>query len=504
MHIRTYAPAEHRLAPEWFKGKRVTVMGLGIHGGGLGAAKWLLRQGARVTVTDLRGKAALETSVAALDQAVAARKAKGEKPSLRYVLGAHPEELFTDADMVIRNPAVPRGNKFIALAEAKGVRVESDIALFFHLCPFPILAVSGTKGKTTTTMLLAAICRTHDKRTVIGGNVRISPLDALDKLIALSARKSVAPPIVLELSSWQLESLERHKLSPHVGVVVNVMPDHLDRYDGMADYARAKELIVAHQKEGDIAVLNADNTWTAAMARRKGEMPEAPHGGRRIVFSVTKEPKGDAAFLRGGQVILREDGKETAVVRLSTVKLLGDHNAANILAAIAAARAYGIPLHAIRKGLKSFAGVPHRLEDIRNIRGVRYVNDTAATAPDASIAALKTFGTGVNKKRIILLSGGADKNLEFGPWAKAVVAYAKRVILFDGTVIPKMTAALKRAKLVGPIVVVKSMPEAVALAEEIAAKGDVVLLSPGCASFGVFKNEFDRGEKFIAAVRKLR
>lgn len=503
---------ERMFSPEWFQGKKITVMGLGVHGGGLGAAKWLAGRGARVTVTDLRDKKALADSITVLDKAVADMAKKSKKGSvrkIRYVLGSHPEELFSGADMVIRNPAVPRGNRFIALAQKSGVPVESDISIFFILCPFPIMAVTGTKGKTTTTMLLAEICRASDPRTVIGGNVRISVLDSLDKLIALSTRNAKAkknspnPPIVLELSSWQLESLEPCGMSPRVGVVLNVMEDHLDRYDGIADYARAKEICVAFQNEGDVAVLNADDPWTMEMADRKGGLCSGPHKGRRILFSAKRRPKGNACFLRDGQIVLHDRGTENVIGPIAKVKLLGAHNVSNILAAVAAACEYGIPLPAVRKGLASFKGVPYRLETIRLLSGIRYVNDTAATATDASIAALETFGA-TTKKRIILITGGADKNLSFGAWAKSCAKHAKALVIFDGTATPKMTAALDGARATATRTLVRSMPDAVAEARRQAKRGDVILLSPGCASFGVFKNEFDRGDQFTSAVKKLR
>jgi UDP-N-acetylmuramoylalanine--D-glutamate ligase len=502
------------LTVDWFKGKHVTVMGLGVHGGGLGSAKWLMRHGAKVTVTDLRDQHSLADSIAALERAwiiEAHRADKGTMHRVRYVLGRHDESDFSGADMVIRNPAVPREHPLLALAAKRGVPVESDVSLFFLLCPFPIAAISGTKGKTTTTTLLAAMGKAHDKRTVVGGNIRISPLDALDGLLRLARSRRVArnvpsriegPPIVLELSSWQLESLERHRLSPRVGVLTNVLEDHLNRYEGMDDYARAKELILAFQKEGDVAVVNVDNPRVAAMGRRKSAVRGATHGGKRSWFSLKKQSGLDGCFVEGRDIVLRDGGKKTKVMPVSAIKLQGVHNRANALAAIAAAHAMGIPLEAIRRGIADTVSVPGRLEDVRVWRGIRFVNDTTATAPDASVAALETLGK--RRKRIVLIAGGADKELTFDAWAAKVPAAVRHLVLFDGSATPKMETALANAGANVPIAGARSMREALGEAVRHAKKGDIVLLSPGCASFGIFKNEFDRGDQFVALVKKLR
>lgn len=494
------------ISVDWFKGKKVTVMGLGVHGGGLGSARWLMRHGAKVTVTDLRDQHSLADSIAALERTwliESHRAGRGVMHRARYVLGRHDEADFAGADMVIRNPAVPREHPLLALAAKRDVPVESDISLFFLLCPFPIAAISGTKGKTTTTTLLAAMCKSHDARTVVGGNIRISPLDSLDKLLRIArSRRVVPPPIVLELSSWQLESLERHRLSPAVGVLTNVLEDHLNRYEGMDDYARAKELILAFQKDGDVAVVNADNPRVAAMGRRASAVRGSSHGGRRLWFSLRKKTGLDGCFVEAGNVVLREAGRKIPVMPVSAIKLQGTHNRANVLAAVAAAHAMGIPLAAIRQGVADTPSVPGRLEEVRTWRGIRFVNDTTATAPDASVAALETLGR--RRKRIVLIAGGADKDLTFDAWAAKVPASVRHLVLFDGSATPKMETALAKAGANVPIAGARSMREALGEAVRHAKKGDIVLLSPGCASFGIFKNEFDRGDQFVALVKKLR
>lgn len=481
------------MSPDFFRDKRVTVMGLGLHGGGLGIAKWLMRRGAAVTVTDLKDQHALVSSISSLEREYLkayAKLGRGRVHKIRYVLGRHDESDFTSSDLVIQNPGVPREHPLLALSRKSGVPVDTDIGIFFELCPFPITAVTGTKGKTTTTALLAAMCRAADPKTVIGGNIRISPLDALDRLLKMPSGKP--HPIVLELSSWQLEGLETRRRSPHVGVITNIKEDHLNRYRDMDDYAAAKKLMVRFQTEGDIAILNADDS------RLKTLRPAAA----TLWFTLNKFLAKEGCFIRGGAVFLTRGGKNARVCELADFKMPGRHNLANLLAAVCAASAVGVPVSTMRRVIRDFKGVPGRLEEIAVKKGVRYVNDTTATAPDATIAALETVGG--KKKNIILISGGADKNLDFSGWAASVKKYAKHLVLFDGSATPKMEEALVNRKINIPIVGARSMREALREARLHARTGDIVLLSPGCASFGLFVNEFDRGDQFVREVKALR
>ena len=491
----------------WFKGKRITVMGLGLHGGGLGVAKWLLRRGARLTVTDMKDRKSLAKSIAILDteykRCLLKPPFKTRPKKIRYVLGKHDKADFIQADMIIRNPAVPQDHHLLIQAEKKGIPVESDTSLFFLLCPYPITAVTGTKGKTTTTTLLSEICQKYDKRTVVGGNIRISSMDGLDSLLRLSARKQPAPPIVLELSSWQLESLEKHKLSPSVSVITNIMRDHLNRYGGrMTNYAAAKELIVKFQKQNDTAVVNADDKRVEAMTHRLEKRSDHP---RIIRFSMVDVRHSDACFLEKGNVVVIEKGRKYIVVPLKSIKIIGEHNIANILAAVAVARSLHIPLKIIAAAVRAFKGVSGRLEMVATKKCITYINDTTATTPDASKAAVETFTDfRTGERGAILIAGGADKDLHFGSWAKIVAQSVKGLILFNGTATPKMEQALRRAKTKVSWVKVKSMKDAMKAAQAIADSGDTVLLSPGCASFGIFVNEFDRGDQFVAEVKKIK
>jgi UDP-N-acetylmuramoylalanine--D-glutamate ligase len=464
--------------------KKVTVMGLGVNQGGLGVSKWLLRQGARLTITDLKDRHALAASI---DELEALRISLGKKAhKVRYVLGEHRAEDFKDADLVIQNPGVPRDSAFLKIARKAGALIESEMSIFFRLCPQLIVGISGTKGKTTVTALLGAMLEASFGRVFVAGNIRKSAL-------AYAMEVKNETPIVLELSSWQLESLKAVGRSPNIAILTNVLPDHLNRYDGMKDYAAAKELIYAWQLPTDIAIVPYDNRYTKKMgARVRGER-----------FWASMKPIADeqnGLYYRKGKAMVRAQGVETVLFEEKDVRLPGVHNLWNALLAGGAAFLRGAKPLAIRKALRSFKGVPHRLELVRALRGVSYWNDTAATTPEASTAAMETLFA---KKKGILIAGGADKELRFSEWAKVVKRFAKEVIVFEGTATPKMVKALKKEHVrIGDAA--PSMHDAVQHAARAAEKGESVLLSPGCASFGLFVNEFDRGDQFRAAVGRLR
>jgi len=482
------------------RGKRALVMGLGIHGGGLGVARFLADQGALVTVTDLRGPEQLQSSIDAL----------ADLP-ITYVLGQHRDEDFGTADLVIRNPGVPRESRYLRIARAAGAAIEMEMTLFFRLCPGPILGITGTKGKTTTTLLAAAMLREQYPDTVVAGNLRVSALEALPRITA-------GTPVVLELSSWQLEGLGEAKLSPQYACITNISPDHLDRYGSMEAYAEAKKQILAHQRPGDLVVLNYDDQV------QYGWAANAPGA---IVWFAQRQEEYDLqdrpVMIYGETGILWLDASlphdqpmpVERVIEIEDIRLPGQHNRANVAAAAALAKSFGVSNAHIRSAIGRFIGVEHRLEFVREIDGVRYINDTAATAPEAAIAALRSFG-----QPIVLIAGGADKNLPFDDLAHEIVSQAKAVVLLEGSATPRLIEALaqaddrqqriddssqlpiidRRSAIVGPF---DNFEQAIRAASDLAAPGDIVLLSPGCASFGMFRNEFHRGEEFRRIVREL-
>ena len=462
-------------------GKRVLVMGLGLHGGGLGVTRWLIGQGAEVTVTDLKTAEQLRASVAAL---------VGQP--VRFVLGRHDAADFATADLVIRNPGVPSQSPYLQIARDHGVPVEMEMGLFFHLCPAPILAVTGTKGKTTVTSLTGAIIRRSRPDAVIAGNIAggsqqwHGDLPALELLPHIHADT----PVILELSSWQLEGLSVNS-APHIAAVTNVLPDHLNRYASMADYAASKVLIFEHQRPSDTVVLNYDNAITCGFAA------EAP----AKVAWFSRKCAVQGAFLAGDEIRWQWRGEVTSLASLADVRIPGLHNVENVLAAAALAMVWGASPQDVRAAIREFPGVPHRLEFVAQVGGVRYYDDTTATTPDATIGALEAFSVDVP---IILIAGGSDKGLDYAQVARAIAQRVKSVVLLGGAGTDKIESAL-RAWHAGDRIAGRfdSMEKAVASARQLATPGDVVLLSPACASFGMFANEFQRGDQFKQLVKDL-
>ena len=430
-------------------GCRAVVMGLGLHGGGVGVAQYLAAQGAAVTVTDLRDEATLQPSLAEL-----------EGLPLRYVLGRHEDEDFQRADLVVRNPAVPLDSPYLALAQEAGARIEMESSLFVNACPSAFIAgITGTKGKTTTTVLLSQMLDAADYHVVTAGNLRVSMLSQLAEITAETR-------VVLELSSWQLEAFVPHAFSPPLAVVTNVLPDHLNRYAGMDDYAAAKEINVRYQDAEDVAVLNKGNGYTWRMGRR------AP--GTVVWFSDQDTVPGAAD---------------------SAAK--GAHQRENMAAACAAARAWGVTDAAVASAVRAFRGVPHRQELVREWRGIRFINDTTATMPTATVACIEA----IPEPKVLIL-GGADKCLDFTDLARTLHAHReliRGIVLLEGSATDRLANELPLPVAGRYADIAQALDQAVALARS----GDAVILSPGCASFGMFNHEFERGEVFRAWVNDL-
>ncbi|MDD5341265.1 MAG: UDP-N-acetylmuramoyl-L-alanine--D-glutamate ligase [Patescibacteria group bacterium] len=458
-----------------FKNKKITIMGLGLHGGGLGVAKFLARQGARLTITDLKSRKQLMSTLKEL-----------KKFKIKYVLGRHDKNDFKEAAMIIQNPGVPRDSEFLRIAQTNHIPIETDLTLFFKLCPSKnIIGITGTKGKSTTTGLVYEIMKLYKKDAVLGGNIRISPLESLPKI-----KKDT--PVVLELSSWQLEGLGRKKISPRFALVTNVLRDHLNTYDGMTHYASAKALITKFQSRNDIAVFNRDNEYTRVMAKKS----------KARVFWYTRKNLGEkenGGFIKNGWFKFKEGNKIISVIKLKNVRLIGQHNEENILAAITLSLAMKVPISIIRQAIKKYKGLSGRLELVAIKNGVKFYNDTTATAPDALVAALNSFD-----KKVVLLAGGTDKKLDFKEAARVIKKKTKHLILFNGTATEKLIRELRRAKFDNEIILADSMSEAFYEAKQMLERGDIFLLSPGAASFGLFINEFDRGDQFNKEVKKFK
>lgn len=439
-------------------------MGLGLFGGGVGAVRFLLRKGAVVTVTDLRPEKDLHASVHTL---------KGLP--IAFVLGGHEETDFQNADLIVANPAVPRSSRYLKIAESAGVPITSEICLFVERCPAPIIGVTGSSGKTTTTSLIGEMLKQKDKRTRIGGNIGGSLLEELDLLQA-------DIPIVLELSSFQLDRLGDLPWSPHIAVITNFAPNHIDIHGSLQAYRQAKQQIVRHQTKGDWTIVNGED---AEVSRWAG-------AGQRVVFAA--EGEGDV-FVREGKIQHTIGGEARTICSADTISLRGRHNLANALAATGAAVISGVSEENIAEVLQTFQGVPHRLEQVAEVNGILYVNDSIATSPDRTRTALMAYD-----KPIVLIAGGYDKGIAYDTLGVAIAERVAHLIVMGDT--GDAIAATAKGKT--NIHRVENLEEAMGCATGLAQAGDVVLLSPASASYDQFRNFEERGQRFRECVEKLK
>lgn len=460
------------------KGKKVTVMGLGLHGGGIGTVRFLSWAGAVVTVTDLKSKEELAPSLLKLK----------DLKNITYVFNQHRPEDFTKTDMIVKTPPAPWDNKYVKLALENKIPVEVDSSLFFKLCKNTVIGVTGTKGKTTTSTLIYEILKAAGKDPV---KVGIGQTPVLDKIKDLK-KDSV---IVFELSSWRLSAIGRHKISPKIAVITNIFPDHLNYYKTLEEYIKDKKYIFQNQKADDFCAVNWDDE---VLNKVEGEV-----NAKIIKFSKNKVNGGQSVCIIDDAIYINDGIDEKRVLEVSEIKLKGNHNIYNVLAAVSAATALGIDPKVIKKAITEFKGIPHRLEFVRELEGIKYYNDTAATTSESAIAGINSFS-----EPIVLICGGSDKNLDFSELGKVISKKIKSVIFLKGKgtdkLIDEMKKCLAEKSGENDFKIVESMEKAVELARIEAKGGDIVLLSPGAASFGMFANEFDRGDKFKAAVNALK
>jgi len=430
-----------------FKGKKILIMGLGLHGGGAGAAKFFCKQGANVLVTDLKTKQQLEESI---------KKLKGLK--IKYALGGHREEDFKNSDLIIKNPDVPASSPHLEIARKNNVPVETDVSLFFKMSNAFTIGVTGTKGKSTTASLIFHLLKPRYKKIFLAGNIGVSPLEVLPKI----KKGSV---VVLELSSFELDDL---KQSPQIAVITNILPDHLNRYAGMQEYVESKKTIFKFQSEEDFLVLNMDDFIVRQFA------DDAPS---KVCWFSAKD------------------------INSKEFKLLGEHNKSNLAAAVAVAKIFKISDAEVKKSIKTFKGVKSRQEFIKEVRGVKYFNDTTATIPEAVIAAIDSLSEKFPKAKIFLVCGGVYKGVDYKKFAKKIRQKNVAIILLPGSASDKIKESLPGYKKINEVF---SMQEAVKTAQNLAQKGDVAVLSPAASSFNMFKNEFDRGGQFVKFVKMLK
>lgn len=452
--------------------KNVLVVGLGVTG--LSMARWLDARGAVVAVADSR------------DNPPHAARLQAELPGVPLFTGKLRQEVFRNADLLAVSPGVSLREPAVADALAHGVEVFGDIELFAQALNAQdlafrsqVIAITGSNGKSTVTEMVGAMCRKAGLHTVVAGNIGLPVLDALSDL---GQRGETADAFVIELSSFQLETT--YSLNPAAATVLNVTEDHMDRYNGMEDYAAAKERIFAGN---GIQVLNREDSYSMAMVKPDRKV---------MTFGLDAPQKSEDWGLLDGEngPWLSQGGNRLLAV--ADLPLAGLHNAANALAALALCRAIDLPVQPLIEALREFKGLPHRVEKVAEIDGVTFYDDSKGTNVGATVAALNGMPC-----KVVLIAGGDGKGQDFSPLAPAVSAHGRAVVLIgsDG---PKIGAALAGCSV--PLLSAASMEAAVIQAFEQAKPGDAVLLSPACASFDMFRNYEHRAQVFIAAVKELK
>lgn len=434
-----------------YQDKKVLIMGLGLLGRGVQDAAFFAQIGAKVTVTDLKTSSQLKPSLAKL-----------KKFPLKYVLGKHRKKDILRADMILRNAAIPLNSPFLQIARENSIPIEMDESLFAQYAPVKMIGITGTRGKSTITMLVYQILKEAGFPVWLGGNVSgVATLPLLEKV-------NQDDFVVAELSSWQLQGFKKIKKSPYIAIISNIYEDHLNRYSSMKIYIEDKKAIFKYQTKNDYLILNDDSLAVKRLAKEAKS---------KIIWFSKKD------FPLNWQL-----------------KIKGEHNQSNTAAAIKAAEVIAVDKKIVKKVIESFIGLSQRLETITHINDVEYVNDTTSTTPAAGMAALNSF-----KKPIVLIAGGNSKNLEMSDFAQKISQKVKKVVFLKGTETDNLIELVKKfkgeKKIAGRF---NNLKKAVLKAKSLANPGEVVLFSPGCTSFGMFSNEFDRGEQFNKIVKFLK
>lgn len=446
-----------------YNGKKALVCGMARSG--IAAAKLLNRLGARVTLQDMKKREEISADVLALE---------GE--GIVLYTGANPDEIACAQDLIVLSPGIPCDLPFIAAAEEAGIEVISEVELAYRLTPCPITAITGTNGKTTTTTLTGEIMKTAYSGTAVVGNIGIPYSEEVERLTEKDW-------VVAEISSFQMEKAK--EFHPHISAVLNITPDHLNRHKTMDVYIAMKERVFAKQTAADFCILNHGDETCRKMADKTAA---------KVFFFDSSETLAEGIYLDGDAIEVRWGAINETLIHVDELQILGVHNYENVMAAAAMAICAGISLDAIRKVLKGFAGVAHRIEYVATVDGVDYYNDSKGTNVDASIRAVLAM-----KKPIVLIGGGYDKGSSFDEWTKLFPGRVKHLVLI-GVTAPKVRASAEKFGFTA-ISDCETFEEAVDLCREKAEDGDCVLLSPACASWGMFDNYEQRGDMFKEQVR---
>jgi UDP-N-acetylmuramoylalanine--D-glutamate ligase len=459
-----------------WKDKRVVMIGAARQGVAL--SRYLAQQGASVILNDRRPKEELTEA-----------RDKLNGLDITWVTGSHPSEILEDADQICLSGGIPLDLPIVQEAVHRNIPLSNDSQIFLDQAPCPVIGITGSAGKTTTTALVGEIARQHfalkkpDSKVWVGGNIGDPLIQYLDEM-------QTGDLAVMELSSFQLEIMTT---SPHIAAVLNLTANHLDRHESMSEYISAKSHILTYQSPEDVAVMNRDDPNVREL------FPEVK--GRRITFGL-KPPfnKQDATYYKRGKLYLQANGQVARIMKSDLINLRGTHNLYNVLAAIGISAAATFSLQAIYDGIVAFTGVPHRLEFVRSWGGANWYNDSIATTPERTIAALESF-----EEPIVLLAGGRDKNLPWQKFSQVVRAKVDHLILFGevGDLIEKAVGKPSPEARPFTIDTCVKLEEAVEKASERVEPGDVVLLSPGGTSYDEFTDFEERGKRFKQWVKEL-
>ncbi|GAC1470568.1 MAG: UDP-N-acetylmuramoyl-L-alanine--D-glutamate ligase [Chloroflexota bacterium] len=453
-------------------GQTCVILGLAREGASL--ARFLAARGNRVIVTDSAPPERLQGRIDQLRDI-----------DVSLVLGGQYPDLIERADVLYVSPGVPETNPVFGAARERGIPIGSMTTLFFQLCPGPILGITGSSGKTTTTRLIGDILHVAEADVVVGGNIG-------DPMIDLLPHISPTTTVVLELSSFQLSLLD---MSPHIAVVTNISPNHLDRHDTMESYIEAKQQIVRHQSADDFAVLNSSDGYARSFA---DSTPGTVHW-----FGETGRERAGAC-IRGDTIVLHNDEKFVPVMAVGDVPLLGRHNIENVLAACSATAILGVSASTISHAVRSFRPPPHRLQTVGIHAGVRFVDDSIATTPDRATVALEALN-----EPLLLIAGGRDKHLPWNNFARLIVERTRALFLIGeaaGLIEDAVRGAMQQHPGTLPADAIyrcATLDQAVIQAAATARPGDVVLLSPACTSYDMFHDYAERGARFVQALERL-
>ncbi len=445
--------------------KKVLVFGSGISG--IGACNLLEKVGKEVILYD--GNTSLNPDEM--------KKQLGEDTKAEIILGELPEEVIDSLEMVVMSPGVPTDLPVVNKMRDAGIKISGEVELAYTYGKGDVLAITGTNGKTTTTALLGEIMKNYKESVFVVGNIG-------NPYTTESLKMTEDSVAVAEVSSFQLETI--HDFRPSVSAILNITPDHLNRHHTMENYIQAKEDIAKNQTEEDTCVLNYEDEVT----RKFGEQVKA-----KVLYFSSQHILERGIYLEDGNIIYN-DGEPVKICHVDELKLLGTHNHENVMAAAAMAAAYGVPMDIIRETVKSFAGVAHRIEFVCEKNGVAYYNDSKGTNPDAAIKGIQAMN-----RPTLLIGGGYDKNSEYEEWIEAFDGKVRYLVLL-GQTREKIAQAARNLGFEN-IIMTESLEEAVATCAKLAEPGDAVLLSPACASWGMFKNYEERGDKFRDFVNAL-